>query len=91
MSCTRCIFDAAGFPQQCPKWKKWVLHPRTHELIFLEFDAGIVFVTDSAKLLKEKDMILLRNSTQTHVVGVCVHFSPTRNQFLYKASASEDI
>ena len=36
-------------------------------------------------------MILLGISNQAHFVDVCLHFSPTGNQFLYKGSASQDI
>ena len=30
-------------------------------------------------------------STQAHVIDVCLHLSPTGNQFLYKGSASQDL
>ena len=36
-------------------------------------------------------MILLRISTQTHVINACLHLSPAGNQFLHRGSASQDI
>ena len=36
-------------------------------------------------------MILPGIRTQAHIIDVCLHLSPTGNQFLYKGSASQDI
>ena len=35
-------------------------------------------------------MILLGISTQGHIIDVCLHLRPAGNQFLYKASGSQD-
>ena len=79
------------FPPAIPNVKTQIFHLLLHTLRFLAFNAVMLLLTDSEKLLYEEDVIFLGISTQAHVIRVCLHLSRMGNQFLYKGSASQDI
>ena len=83
MSCRGLHLRRGWFPPTIPHVETQIFHLLFHKLTFFEFDSEVVFLTDNEKFTEEKDIVLLRISTQTHVVDESLHFCSPRNQLLY--------